>query len=37
VIKFGAELKPLLLKLKAKNVWISDNLVEEILIFSNGK
>jgi predicted nucleic acid-binding protein len=29
------ELKPLLFELKAKNVWLSDNLVEEILKLAN--
>ncbi len=35
--EFIAELKPLLLELKAKNVWISDKLVEEILIMAKEK
>jgi hypothetical protein len=34
---FISEIKPLLLELKAKNVWISDVLLKKILILANEK
>lgn len=34
---FIAELKPLLLELRTKNVWLSDGFIDEILKLSNEK